>query len=133
VIVDSSALAAIIFKEPDGSILLDTLMSTSEIAMSAATYLEISIAVIRRHGVGGFAALREIMELTGIVIEPLTETQADLAVQAYTTYGKGRHRATLNYGDCISYALAKETGRPLLYKGQDFPETDLPPSPVLSL
>jgi len=125
VIVDSSALLAILFREA-GFEKYDTAIADAPACrISAAGFVEVSIIVESR---GGDRALRQcdlLFRDAGISIEPVTEEQAHLARQAYSDYGKGRHPAGLNFGDCFSYALAKCTGEPLLFKGEDFRQTDV--------
>lgn len=80
--------------------------------------------MLGKRGVSGIDALRALVRSLGIVIVPLNDTHAELAVTAYERFGKGRHPAGLNYGDCFSYALAQTRGEPLLAKGNDFARTD---------
>ncbi|HEX8471566.1 MAG TPA: type II toxin-antitoxin system VapC family toxin [Brevundimonas sp.] len=124
-IVDTSALIAIIFDEPEASDLLAVLMS-GRCRMSAATCFETGM-VIDRKAENGFRAeaFKELLVLAEIEIVPFGEDQIRLARSAYAEFGKGRHRARLNFGDCFTYALAKETGEPLLFKGNDFSQTDI--------
>ncbi len=93
--------------------------------MSAATLLEAAIVIEARYGNAGNEKLDEFIAEAQIVIEPVTRDQITLARIAFRTYGKGRHRAGLNFGDCFSYALAKSAQEPLLYKGNDFMNTDI--------
>jgi ribonuclease VapC len=102
--------------------------------MSAASLVEISIVLDRRMGERVSAKLDGFVFRTGIEIVPVSLEQAEAARDAFREYGRGRHKAGLNFGDCFSYALAKVSGEPLLYKGNDFALTDLavislPPSP----
>ena len=93
--------------------------------ISAASMLEAGIVLISRHGLEARGDLQDFLEQGGLQVEPVTAEQADLALDAYQRYGKGRHRAGLNFGDCFAYALCKATGQPLLFKGQDFSLTDI--------
>ena len=93
--------------------------------MSAATFVEVSIVVEAQTKNNGSRQMDAFLRRAGIGIEPVTEEQAHLARQAFTDFGKGRHAASLNFGDCFSYALAKSTAEPLLFKGTDFAKTDL--------
>ena len=93
--------------------------------MSAATFVEVSIVVEAQTKSSGSRQLDAFMRRAGITIEAVTEEHAHLARQAFTDFGKGRHPAGLNFGDCFAYALAKVTGEPLLFKGRDFAKTDL--------
>jgi ribonuclease VapC len=128
VIVDSSALIAIIFGEPEGDDLLKVLMAGSP-RMSAATYFEAGM-VIDRKAEDGFPAeaFERLLTMTRIEVVPVTRGQAELARGAYRAFGKGNHRAGLNFGDCFTYALAREAGEPLLFKGHDFARTDIEPA-----
>jgi ribonuclease VapC len=125
-IVDSSALISLLREEPDRDRLLDALIGARDgIFMSAATYLETAIVIDGNDSALLSQRLDAMIDLWQIEIAPVTASQARLAREAYRHFGKGRHPAKLNYGDCFSYALAKETGRPLLYKGDDFAQTDI--------
>ena len=124
-VVDTSVLAAILLGESEGAAFLRRLSSTSETRISAATYVEICIVTIRRLGPDALETMQQIIDGSGIQIEPLTESQARAASEAFVHYGKGRHPAALNFGDCFSYALATELGEPLFYKGNDFDKTDV--------
>jgi ribonuclease VapC len=93
--------------------------------------LEAGIVLISRYGLEAWGDLRDFLEQGGLQVEPVTAEQADLALEAYQRYGKGRHRAGLNFGDCFAYALCKATGQPLLFKGQDFAQTDIATVPRL--
>lgn len=127
-ILDSSALLAILLNEPEGPDFLFKLYRSNSVRMSAATYVEASIVVDRRGTPLAQAEFENFFRWAGIRIEPVTVEQAMIARQAFLRFGKGRHPAGLNYGDCFSYALAKSLGEPLLFKGDDFLETDLTPA-----
>lgn len=124
-IVDSSALVAIIFDEPEADAFLALLMGAAA-SMSAATYFETGM-VIDRKAEDDFAAeaFERLLTMTEIEVVPVTRQQAMLARLAYRKYGKGNHEARLDFGDCFAYALARETGEPLLFKGDDFAQTDV--------
>jgi len=128
-VVDTSALIAIAWGEPERERFQDMIEREPVRLMSAASVLEASIVVIGRAGQAGAAraveALSQLIEQLGLEIEPVTPQQVRLAQIAYRTYGKGLHAAGLNFGDCFAYALARATGRPLLFKGSDFAKTDL--------
>jgi ribonuclease VapC len=128
-VVDTSALIAIAWGEPERERFQDMIEREPVRLMSAASVLEASIVVICRAGQAGAAraveALSQLIEQLGLEIEPVTPQQVRLAQIAYRTYGKGLHAAGLNFGDCFAYALARATGRPLLFKGSDFAKTDL--------
>lgn len=126
-IIDASILVAIINLEPDGR-MFETAIETSDVnRISAATYLEASIVIDRARDPLVSRHLDELLAKAAITIEPVTESQARIAREAYRDFGKGSgHRAGLNYGDCLAYALAKELDEPLLFKGDDFAHTDIP-------
>ena len=125
-IVDSSALMAIIFEEGEAESFARTLSRARSNRISAGTYLESSIVVDGRSNAVLSGRLDELLHVHAIAVEPVTERQATLARQAYRDYGRGSgHPAALNFGDCFSYALAKDLGEPLLYKGEDFAHTDI--------
>jgi ribonuclease VapC len=125
VIVDTSALIAILFAEPDAELHARALASAHRCRISAANYVEAAIVVEAQTRDSGCREFDRFFQRSGIVIEPVTEEHAQLARHAYMQFGKGRHRAGLNFGDCFAYALAKASGEPLLYKGADFRKTDI--------
>ena len=125
-IVDSSALIAILTDEPDAPGLSQVLDRPEIARISAASYLETSIVLDKHKDAVLSAKLDGLIELAKMVIEPVTVEQAKIARQAYRDYGKGSgHPANLNFGDCFSYALARDKREPILYKGADFVHTDL--------
>lgn len=125
-IVDSSALVAIVKGEPEAPALKATLLSAPLVRISACSYFECSIVVDAYKNPVLAARFDAILEETGIQVEPFTAEQARIARQAYRDYGKGSgHRAGLNFGDCFAYALARAKREPLLYKGDDFVHTDV--------
>jgi ribonuclease VapC len=123
-IVDSSALVAIVNKEQDSPDLAKKIDAAASVSMSAATYLETAIVLDKRQDPARSARLDELILDLEMVIAPVTFEQARIARQAYRDYGSG-HPANLNFGDCFSYALARDKREPLLYKGDDFVHTDL--------
>jgi ribonuclease VapC len=125
VIVDSSALIAILFKEPEGQLLDVAVVESADCRMSAASFLEASMVVLARRGQEGLRDLDLLIARLGIRLIAFTESQARVARMAFERFGKGRHPAQLNFGDCIAYALAKDTGEELLFKGTDFGQTDI--------
>lgn len=128
-IVDSSAMVAIIRGERDGARLAARLSESDSARMSAATLVELSIVIDRDSSPNSAALLDELFDRSGIEVVPFTAEQAAIARGAYQRFGKGSgHRARLNLGDCFAYALAKETGEPLLFKGDDFSHTDIVPA-----
>lgn len=124
-IVDTSAVLAILFAERDAAVFARAISEAESRRMSAANFVEAAIVVELQAGTTGSRQLDAFFRRAGIVIEPVTEEQAHLARQAYTDFGKARHPAGLNFGDCFAYALAKATGEPLLFKGRDFSKTDV--------
>ena len=125
-IVDSSAMVSVIKREPDWRELAGAMNSAKNLSMSAASYLETAVVVDGLRNPAQSARLDELIEEIKMVIEPVTAEQARVARQAYRDYGKGSgHPAGLNFGDCFSYALAREKREPILFKGEDFSKTDL--------
>ena len=125
-IIDSSALVAILKREPDWRWFAGALDKSERSFISAATYVEISVVMERLKDPALSHEIDELIEQFEIVIEPLTAVQAGIARQAYRDYGKGSgHPANLNFGDCFSYALAHDKREPILYKGDDFAHTNL--------
>jgi len=126
VIVDSSALMAIVLDEPDADALLRALSRTQDRKISAATWVEVHL-VVESLGQHPAVASRfeDLMLRLKLDIVAVDVNMAWIARRANLTYGKGRHPARLNFGDCFSYALAKHTGEPLLFKGNDFSQTDI--------
>ena len=128
-IVDSSALVAILRREPEHAALEKILDDADSVHISAASYLELSNVIDSRRDPVMSREVDDFLDRFSIEIEPVTVEQAKIARQAYRDYGKGSgHRANLNFGDCFSYALAREKREPLLFKGDDFGHTDLRPT-----
>ena len=128
-IVDSSALVAILKREPERAAFSALLETTPDVSISAATYFETGIVIDSLREPAMSRMLDDLIEVSGIVIEPVTVTQARIARQAYRDYGRGSgHPANLNFGDCFTYALAREKREPVLWKGDDFGHTDLRPA-----
>ncbi len=126
-IVDSSAIIAILFDEPDAALYANAIATAQGCCISAATYVEAAVVIESQSAAAGARQFDAFMRRAGILIEPVTEEQAFLARQAYADFGKGRHPAGLNFGDCFSYALARARNEPLLFKGKDFSLTDVRP------
>jgi ribonuclease VapC len=128
VIVDASALMAIALAEPDAREMLEALTLAAKPRVPASTWLEAAMALDRRGDVrapGIFAAVLDRMQIEVVAVTP---EHAALARVAWDRYGKGRHRAQLNFGDCMVYAVAKAANAPLLFKGDDFIHTDIEPA-----
>lgn len=124
-VVDSSALIAILHGESDAVQFARALARAKAPKLSAANLLETAIVVERRFGAEGGEHLDLLIARTGVETVAFSDAQIAEARGAYRTYGRGRHRAALNFGDCFAYALAKVSGDPLLYKGDDFSHTDI--------
>lgn len=124
-IVDSSALVAILLKEPEALRLTTAIAKSSICLLPASCFLEASMLLLGRREEAGLRDLDQYVARSGMEIAPFTESQARLAREAFKCYGKGRHPAKLNFGDCMAYALARETGEELLFKGTDFAQTDV--------
>jgi ribonuclease VapC len=125
VILDTSALAAIFLEEPEAVRFAELISSAERCLISAGTFLELSMVLERRIGPLAINQCEILFRRTGTVIEPFTVEQAHLARQAFHEFGKGRHPAGLNFGDCFAYALSKAMREPLLFKGDDFRKTDV--------
>ena len=124
-VTDTSALAAIFFGEPERQQFLAAIISSQSRMVSAATVLEAGIVVESRLGDAAGRELDLFLIRANFQIIPVDAEQAELARSAWRRFGKGRHPAALNFGDCFAYALAKWTGEPLLAKGTDFSSTDI--------
>jgi ribonuclease VapC len=130
IVVDTSALIAILDKEPDAALYAEAIAEADPPLISAATLLELNIVMINRHGVKAARMVDRLIQEARFQVESFTVQHAELAREAYARYGKGQQTAALNYGDCFSYALAKATGLPLLFKGRDFSKTDIIPAEI---
>lgn len=128
-VIDTSAVAAIFFNEPERQKFLSSILSSATRLISAATVLESGIIVESRLGDAGVRELDLFLIRSHLQIVPFNSEQAELARQAWRRFGKGRHPAALNFGDCFAYALAKWTGEQLLAKGKDFALTDVEVTP----
>lgn len=128
-VVDTSAIVAVLLEEP-GSEAIERELLQGPCVMSAATRVELGIVVEARAGAAGTQLLEELLARIDIQIAPVDEDQARDALVCWRRFGKGRHEAALNFGDTFAYALARHTGQPLLYVGNDFGQTDIttPPS-----
>ena len=124
-VIDTSALLAILRDEPERRAFNEAIEAAESRAMSAATFVEASIVVEARHGAEGLRDLDLFLAKAAIEVVDVDIEQARVARTAFSRFGRGRHAAGLNYGDCFSYALASVRGEPLLYKGEDFSLTDI--------
>ena len=127
-IVDASAVLAVVLGEPDLSTYSRAMQRAARLRMSAVNYLEAALRVDRIGDDDLIRALDEAIAAAGIMIVAATPTHAELARLAYRRFGKGNHDARLNLADCFAYALARESGEPLLFKGDDFTKTDVEPA-----
>jgi ribonuclease VapC len=124
-VIDASALVAMLADGPEAERLEAAVEADPVRLMSTASYLETAIVIETRFGEAGGRELDLWLHRAGVDLVSVDVDQADAARVAYRLYGRGRHRAGLNYGDCVSYALAKVSGQPLLFKGDDFTHTDI--------
>jgi ribonuclease VapC len=128
VIVDTSAIVAVLRGEPDAERYANALAAAPASRMSAATYVEAVAVVDVNHDPVLSGRFDDLLDAARITVEPFTDEHAKLARAAYRNFGKGSgHAAGLNLGDCFAYALARATGEPLLFKGDDFAQTDVAP------
>ena len=126
IVVDTSAIIAIIQAEPECATFVDCVRRADRALMSAVSMLEAGMVLRARRGPAGVVELVDLVEAMAIEVVPFDAALADGALQAFAVYGKGQHpKARLNLGDCATYALAKAMDAPLLFKGSDFPATDI--------
>jgi ribonuclease VapC len=126
VVLDTSAVAAVIFGEPDAEAFAAALTRHGgELSISAVTRVELEIVLEARQGSEAVSDAEAMFDRLGVITEPVDAAQASAAFAAWRRFGKGRHPAGLNLGDCFSYALARAAGAPLLFKGNDFAQTDI--------
>jgi ribonuclease VapC len=128
VIVDTSAIFAILNEEPEAAAFIQLIHDADLCRMSVVSTIELFIIVERNFGAERNRDADALIRGARIGIEPVTLDHGLLARQAFLDYGKGRHKAGLNFGDCFAYALAKATNEPLLFKGNDFSQTDITPT-----
>ena len=124
-ILDSSALVAILCQEPGHGELIEKLLASELVAVGAPTVFEAAMVLTIKTRQDGLALVHDFLRESGAVVVSFTEEHSSCAFAGYLQYGKGRHPAALNLGDCLSYATAKVSGQPLLFVGNDFPQTDL--------
>ena len=127
-ILNSSSLVAILAEEPEAELYIQAISRAPRCRISAGNFIELSIVIESQFDIEVVQQCDALFRRIGIVIEPVTVEQAHLARQAFHDFGRGRHPAGLNFGDCFAYALAKVTGEPLLFKGNDFKKTDIVPA-----
>ena len=126
IVLDSSAVLAVLFQEPEAPQLIDAIEAASSLTISVANALECAMRLAPRPGLDDSDKLDAFFALYQVRLATVDMAQYRLARAAYLTYGKGRHPAALNFGDCFAYALAKAQAAPLLFVGGDFSQTDLP-------
>lgn len=127
-VLDTSALLAVLLDEPERRAFNEAIETAASRAMSVATLVELSIVVDSRFGSEGLRDLDLFVDRARIELAAVDVEQAGIARRAFSRFGKGRHAAGLNYGDCFAYALAIARGEPLLFKGEDFARTDVTPA-----
>lgn len=127
-VVDTSALIAILFGEPEAESFARAIAEDSRSLVSAFSVLETSVVLMVRKGAEGPPLLDALLHSAHLETVSMTADQTEIARSAYARFGKGRHRAGLNLGDCCSYALARASGEPLLFKGRDFARSDIEPA-----
>ncbi len=124
-IVDSSALIAVLLGEPEAALFIQALARPERKLISAFSLLETALVIESRKGPPGAKALAELVAAAALDPIAFDNSQAEVAIDTWRRYGKGRHPAGLNIGDCVSYALARVSNQALLFKGQDFSQTDI--------
>jgi ribonuclease VapC len=125
IVIDTSAVVAILGGEPDADVLIDAIEAADARYLSAATLVEVGIVLEARHGPAGTLAVDRFLRDGEVEVVALDRTQAERALDGWRRFGKGRHPAALNLGDCSTYGLAAELGVPVLCTGDDFAQTDL--------
>jgi ribonuclease VapC len=128
IVVDSSALCAILLGEPEAEALAAVLGAADGAVLGAPTLVEASMVMAARKGDAGLGALDALIDRAGLAVVAFTPAHAALAREAFLRFGRRRHPAGLNFGDCCAWALARAEGLPLLYKGTDFARAGLPPA-----
>ena len=129
-VIDTSALVAVLLQESDADRVAQAIDASSPRLLSAASLLEASIVIESRKGAAGGRKLDLLMYRAGIEVVAVDQNQAETARAAWRQFGKGRHPAGLNYGDCFAYALARSRRLPLLFRGNDFSQTDIDCLPI---
>lgn len=127
-VVDASALLAILRAEPESRRFAEAIAAASRPTLSVVSFVEASMVLDARHGPAGTDRLDRLLRESGMELAPVDIEQAQIAREAFRDFGRGRHPARLNFGDCFSYALARQRGEMLLFKGDDFTRTDMRPA-----
>jgi ribonuclease VapC len=125
-VLDSSAIIAIEFQEPGFERLLDKIGDAEAVVIGVPTMFETAMVLSRRRGQGARPWLRNFLRNADAEVVPFTEEHLEAAIDAFLRFGRGRHPAKLNFGDCMAYAVAAVAGMPLLYTGNDFAQADIP-------
>lgn len=125
--IDSSALIAILFGEPGHLDLVDRILSAGAVRVAAPTLVETSVVFAARRKAATANEVRALVQELGVTVVPFGERDWHAAVDAFLRFGRGRHKAALNFGDCLSYAAAANASDPLLFVGDDFSQTDITP------
>jgi ribonuclease VapC len=124
-VVDTSALICILLAEPEAEDFAKAIANAPESVISGPTWVEASMVITARLNSAGQALLMELLQASRLAVVPCDDELAQAAYDAWLRYGRGRHAAGLDFGDCFSYALAKQRAEPLLFKGDDFAKTDV--------
>lgn len=124
--LDSSALIAVLFSEPGYLEIVDAILQAEVVRVGAPTLVETGMVLTGRRGTPGVGELDELVRELGVTVVPFAEAERRAALEAFTAFGRGRHKAGLNFGDCLAYATAAVAGDSLLYVGNDFAYTDIP-------
>jgi ribonuclease VapC len=124
-VLDTSALLAILQDEPERRAFNEAIEAAESLSLSVASLVEVSIVIEARYGAEGVRHLDRLLDRAAVRVVPVDLEQGQLARQAFSRFGKGRHAAGLNFGDCFAYALAQALAEPLLCKGDDFSRTDV--------
>lgn len=127
-ILDSSVVVAIVLGEPEADALIEKITAAERAAISAATFLEAGIVLSHRKGRPMAATLEVLFQKLGVAVLPFTDAHRQAALDAWWRFGRTRGSAALNFGDCVAYGTASVEGEPLLFKGEDFTRTDIPPA-----
>lgn len=125
-VLDSSAVVSVVLEEGGYMRFVDAMVDAEQLAIGAPTLVETDVVMMRRYDLHGRALVAQFLQRHGVVVVPFTEDHRQAAAHAFVRYGKGRHPAALNYGDCMTYATADIAGHPLLFTGEDFAQTDIP-------
>jgi ribonuclease VapC len=125
VILDSSAIIAVLRDEAEARDFATAILAAANRRVSAVNYVEAAIVIDGPKDPVASRRFDDFFRVSRVIVETLTPQQAQIARQAYRDFGKGRHKAELNFGDCFAYALAKDLDEPLLFKGTDFTQTDI--------